>query len=146
LINPKPKYVASRTLQGPLEQNATVLEGDATDAVSLATVLVDELRFWFILGRKVVSVAAFANRCGLIGLGSGDIETKGCEHASATEAETVGELHPSICRRWASSPPSQSTASSKIQTNCCPHSKHRGSCTRKCDSNTSSRSTSRPSS
>ena len=34
LINPKPKYVASRTLQGPLEWNATLLEGDASDAVS----------------------------------------------------------------------------------------------------------------
>jgi dihydrofolate reductase len=68
LINPKPKYVASRTLQGPLEWHATLLEGDATDAVSrlkaelpsdlliygcgelarslLAAALVDELRFW----------------------------------------------------------------------------------------------------
>jgi dihydrofolate reductase len=68
LINPKPKYVASRTLQGPLEWNATLLEGNATDAVSklkaelpsdlliygcgelarslLAATLVDELRFW----------------------------------------------------------------------------------------------------
>jgi dihydrofolate reductase len=68
LINPKPKYVASRTLEGPLEWNATLLERDATDAVSrlkaelpsdlliygcgelarslLATALVDELRFW----------------------------------------------------------------------------------------------------
>src|SRR4029450_9916690 len=34
LINPKPKYVASRTLHGPLEWNATLLEGDAPDAVS----------------------------------------------------------------------------------------------------------------
>ena len=34
LINPKPKYVASRTLHGPLEWNATLLEGDTTDAVS----------------------------------------------------------------------------------------------------------------
>jgi dihydrofolate reductase len=68
LINPKPKYVASRTLQGPLEWNATLLEGDAPDAVSrlkaelpsdlliygcgelarslVAATLVDELRFW----------------------------------------------------------------------------------------------------
>jgi dihydrofolate reductase len=68
LINPKPKYVASRTLHGPLEWNATLLEGDTTDAVSklkdelpsdlliygcgelarslLAATLVDELRFW----------------------------------------------------------------------------------------------------
>jgi dihydrofolate reductase len=68
LINPKPKYVASRTLHGPLEWNATLLEGDAADAVSslkaelpsdlliygcgelartlLAARLVDELRFW----------------------------------------------------------------------------------------------------
>jgi dihydrofolate reductase len=68
LINPKPKYVASRTLRGPLEWNATLLEGDTSDAVSrlkgelpshlliygcgelarslLATKLVDELRFW----------------------------------------------------------------------------------------------------
>jgi dihydrofolate reductase len=68
LINPKPKYVASRTLHGPLEWNATLLEGEATEAVSklkaelpsdlliygcgelarslLATRLVDELRFW----------------------------------------------------------------------------------------------------
>jgi dihydrofolate reductase len=68
LINPKPKYVASRTLHGPLEWDATLLEGDTTDAVSklqaelpsdllsygcgelarslLASRLVDELRFW----------------------------------------------------------------------------------------------------
>jgi dihydrofolate reductase len=68
LINPKPKYVASRTLRGPLEWNSTLLEGDTTDAVSklkaelpshlliydcgdlvrslLDAALVDELRFW----------------------------------------------------------------------------------------------------
>lgn len=68
LINPKRKYVASRTLQGPLSWNATLLEGEATAAVAelktalpadllvygcgelarslLATPLVDELRFW----------------------------------------------------------------------------------------------------
>jgi dihydrofolate reductase len=34
LINPMPKYVASRTLDGPLEWNSTLLEGDATDAVA----------------------------------------------------------------------------------------------------------------
>ena len=68
LINPKPKYVASRTLDGPLEWNATLLEDDTTDAVSelktelpsdlllygcgelarslLDAGLLDELRFW----------------------------------------------------------------------------------------------------
>jgi dihydrofolate reductase len=68
LINPKPKYVASRTLHGPLEWNSTLLVGDTADAVSslkaelpsdllvygcgelarslLATAVVDELRFW----------------------------------------------------------------------------------------------------
>jgi dihydrofolate reductase len=68
LINPKPKYVASHTLHGPLEWNATLLEGEAGSAVSslkeelpsdllmygcgelarslLAAALVDELRFW----------------------------------------------------------------------------------------------------
>jgi dihydrofolate reductase len=68
LINPIPKYVASRTLHGSLEWNATLLDGDAADAVSrlkaelpsdllmygcgelarslLAASLVDELRFW----------------------------------------------------------------------------------------------------
>ena len=68
LINPMPKYVASRTLQGRLEWNSTLLEGDTTDAVArlkadlpsdlliygcgelarslLASTLVDELRFW----------------------------------------------------------------------------------------------------
>jgi dihydrofolate reductase len=68
LINPKPKYVASRTLEGLLEWNATVLDGDTADAVSklkaelpsdlliygcgelaqslVAARLVDELRFW----------------------------------------------------------------------------------------------------
>ena len=68
LINPIPKHVASRTLQGPLEWNATLLDGDTTKAVStlkaelpsdllmygcgelarslLAASLVDELRFW----------------------------------------------------------------------------------------------------
>jgi dihydrofolate reductase len=66
--NSLPKFVASRTLQGPLEWNATVIEGDAADKVSrlksqleanlfmigcgelarhlLANGLVDELRFW----------------------------------------------------------------------------------------------------
>jgi dihydrofolate reductase len=68
LVNPKPKYVASRTLDGPLEWNATLLDGDASDAVSelkaelpsdlliygcgelarslLEANLVDEFRFW----------------------------------------------------------------------------------------------------
>ena len=68
LINPIPKYVASRTLHGPLEWNSTLLEGDASDAVSrlkaelpsdllmygcgelarslLEATLVDEFRFW----------------------------------------------------------------------------------------------------
>ena len=68
LINPKPKYVASHTLHGPLDWNATLLEGEAGSAVSslkgelpsdllmygcgelarslLAAALVDELRFW----------------------------------------------------------------------------------------------------
>ena len=68
LINPKPKYVASRTLHGALEWNSALLEGDTSDAVSrlkaelpsdlliygcgelarslLATTLIDELRFW----------------------------------------------------------------------------------------------------
>ena len=68
LINPKPKYVASRTLHGPLEWSSTLLEGDAAGAVTrlkdelppdllvygcgelarslLAAALVDELRFW----------------------------------------------------------------------------------------------------
>ncbi len=68
LINPKPKYVASRTLHGSLEWNSRLLESDATGAVSrlkaelpsdlllygcgelarslLAAKLVDELRFW----------------------------------------------------------------------------------------------------
>ena len=40
LINPKPKYVASRTLHGPLEWSSTLLEGDAAGAV---TRLKDEL-------------------------------------------------------------------------------------------------------
>jgi dihydrofolate reductase len=68
LINPKPKYVVSRTLHGPLEWNSTLLEGDTSDAVSglkaelssdllvygcgelarslLDAWLIDELRFW----------------------------------------------------------------------------------------------------
>lgn len=68
LINPIPKHVASRTLHGPLEWNATLLDGEAADSVSslkaglssdllvygcgelarslLAAELVDELRFW----------------------------------------------------------------------------------------------------
>ena len=67
LINPKPKHVASRTLHGQLEWNATLLEGDTNVAVArlkaelpsdllvygcgelarslLAAALVDELRF-----------------------------------------------------------------------------------------------------
>lgn len=68
LLNPLPKFVASRTLQGPLEWNASAIEGDAAEGVSrlkdelegdllligcgelarhlLAHGLVDELRFW----------------------------------------------------------------------------------------------------
>jgi dihydrofolate reductase len=68
LLNPLPKFVVSRTLQEPLEWNARLLEGDASDAVSrlkeeqdgdllligcgelarhlLERGLVDELRFW----------------------------------------------------------------------------------------------------
>lgn len=68
LINPKPKYVASRTLHGQLEWNSTLLEGDTAEAISklkdelpsellmygcgelarflLAAGLLDELRFW----------------------------------------------------------------------------------------------------
>jgi dihydrofolate reductase len=34
LLNPMPKYVASRTLEGPLEWNATLIEGDAAEGVS----------------------------------------------------------------------------------------------------------------
>lgn len=68
LLNPLPKFVASRTLHGPLEWNATLIEGDAAAGVGrlkdelegdlvlvgcgelarhlLAHGLVDELRFW----------------------------------------------------------------------------------------------------
>jgi dihydrofolate reductase len=68
LLNPLPKFVASRTLHGPLEWNATAIEGDAAEGVSrlkkeldgdlfligcgelarhlIANGLVDELRFW----------------------------------------------------------------------------------------------------
>ena len=34
LLNPLPKYVASRTLQGRLEWNATLIEGDVAEGVS----------------------------------------------------------------------------------------------------------------
>jgi dihydrofolate reductase len=68
LLNPMPKYVASKTLAGPLDWNATVIEGDLPSGVSklkqeldgdliligcgelarnlLAAGLIDELRFW----------------------------------------------------------------------------------------------------
>ena len=68
LLNPMPKFVFSRTLQGPLEWSATLVEGDAADGVArlkneldedliligcgelagnlLANGLVDEVRFW----------------------------------------------------------------------------------------------------
>jgi len=68
LLNPLPKFVASRTLGEPLDWNATLLEGDAADAVArlkesvdgdlyligcgelarhlIANGLVDEVRFW----------------------------------------------------------------------------------------------------
>jgi dihydrofolate reductase len=68
LLNPMPKFVALRTLQGPLEWNATLIGGDAADGVArlkdeldedlmligcgelasnlLANGLVDEVRFW----------------------------------------------------------------------------------------------------
>lgn len=34
VLNPMPKYVASRTLEGPLEWNATLIEGDTAAGVS----------------------------------------------------------------------------------------------------------------
>jgi dihydrofolate reductase len=68
LINPMPKFVASRTLQGSLDWNATVVDGELAEGVSrlkeeldgdiflsgcgelarnlLAAGLIDELRFW----------------------------------------------------------------------------------------------------
>lgn len=68
LLNPLPKFVASRTLQGPLEWNASVIDGDAAEGLSrlkaeldgdllligcgelarylIERGLVDELRFW----------------------------------------------------------------------------------------------------
>jgi dihydrofolate reductase len=68
LLNPMPKFVASRTATGPLEWNATLIEGDVADGVArlkeqlegdlfligcgelarhlLAHSLVDEIRFW----------------------------------------------------------------------------------------------------
>ena len=68
MLNPMPKFVASRTVTGPLDWNATLIEGDAADGVArlkaelegdlmmvgcgelarhlLEHGLVDELRFW----------------------------------------------------------------------------------------------------
>ena len=68
LLNPMPKYVASRTLEGPLEWSSTLIEGDLADGVTrlkealdddliligcgelarsaLDASLVDELWFW----------------------------------------------------------------------------------------------------
>jgi dihydrofolate reductase len=68
MLNPLPKFVASRTLRGPLEWNATAIEGDAAEGVArvkdelegdllligcgelarhlLANGLVDELPLW----------------------------------------------------------------------------------------------------
>jgi len=68
LLNPLPKFVASRTLDGPLDWNATLVEGDAVEGVArlkdeldddlvlsgcgelaralIAHGVVDELRFW----------------------------------------------------------------------------------------------------
>lgn len=34
LLNPMPKFVASRTIRGPLGWNATLIEGDAVDGVA----------------------------------------------------------------------------------------------------------------
>ncbi len=67
-LNPMPKFVASRSLEGPLEWNATLIEGDAVTGVEklkaehdrdlvligcgdfarqlLERGLIDELRFW----------------------------------------------------------------------------------------------------
>ncbi|HEX2110016.1 MAG TPA: dihydrofolate reductase family protein [Gaiellaceae bacterium] len=68
LLNPLPKYVASRTLRGPLEWNASLIDGDAVTGVSqlkeeadgdlfligsgelarrlISENVVDEVRFW----------------------------------------------------------------------------------------------------
>jgi dihydrofolate reductase len=68
LLNPLPKFIASRTLHGALDWNATAIEGDAVEGVArlkdeldgdliligcgelardlLAAGLVDEVRFW----------------------------------------------------------------------------------------------------
>ena len=67
-LNPMPKFVASRTLEGPLDWNATLIDGDVAAGVSglkaglggdliligcgelarylIAHDLIDELRFW----------------------------------------------------------------------------------------------------
>jgi dihydrofolate reductase len=42
LLNPLPKFVASRTLRGPLEWNATVIEGDAAEGVARLKATHDE--------------------------------------------------------------------------------------------------------
>ena len=68
LLNPLPKFVASRTLEAPLDWNATLIEGDAVEGISrlkeelqgdlvligcgelardlLSHGVVDEIRFW----------------------------------------------------------------------------------------------------
>lgn len=81
LVNPVPKFVASRTLREPLTWNAMLLEGDLADAVTklkeeldgdllsfgcgelardlVAHGLVDELRFWVhpaVWGRRTAPI------------------------------------------------------------------------------------------
>jgi hypothetical protein len=47
VLNPMPKYVASRSALGPLAWNATAIEGDSVEGVrKLKAGLVDELCFW----------------------------------------------------------------------------------------------------
>jgi len=41
MVNPLPKYVGSTTLSGPLEWNATLLEGDLEDAIPALKAKVD---------------------------------------------------------------------------------------------------------
>jgi dihydrofolate reductase len=48
VLNPMPKYVASRTLSGALDWNAQVVEGDAVEGIRrlLEAGVVDEINLW----------------------------------------------------------------------------------------------------
>jgi dihydrofolate reductase len=126
LLNPLPKYVASRTLRGPLEWNASLIDGDVITGVSqlkqeadgdlfligsgelarrlISENVVDEVRFW-------VDPAVWGE--GARPYGGEPIRLRLLESSSYDSGVTLLRYEP-IPRPGRSSPPNSSFASSSV--------------------------------